>query len=123
VGLVPLLHHGNGLYAGSALVKNCSGSVYIKIINTRNTNKRIIAPEIELEKLDKIAISRLKNSSSRDKDIQTRAVNVSDNIQNTRSRFLRELLRLNHLKKEKTVHVDRIINKYSDLFRLLDKPY
>jgi len=69
-------------------------------------------------------ISRLKNSSPYDKDIQTRAVNamVTDNIQNTQSRSLRELLHLNHLNKEEAIHVDRIINKYSDLFRLRDEP-
>jgi len=29
---------------------------------------------------------------------------------------------LDHLNKEKTAYVDRIINKYSDLFQLPDKP-
>jgi len=86
-GLVPRLHLGDGLYAGNALVKNRDGKAYIKIINTRDTDERIVAPEIELEELDKIATSRLKNSSPCDKDIQTRAVNIMaiDNIQNTRS--------------------------------------
>jgi len=89
--------------ARNALVKNRSGSAYIKIINTRSTDERIIAPEIELEELDKIATSRLKNSSSRDQATNIRpngpaskhTVNViaTDNTQSTRCRSLRELLR------------------------------
>jgi len=69
------------------LVKNRSGSAYIKIINTRDIDKRIVALEIELEELDKIATSHLKNSSPCDKDVWTRAANViaTDNIQSTRS--------------------------------------
>jgi len=59
-GLIPCLHLGDSLYAGNALVKNCSGSAYIKIISTRDTDERIIAPEVELEELDKIAISRFE---------------------------------------------------------------
>jgi len=52
-----------------------------------------------------------------------RAVNVmaTDNIQNTR-RSLRELLRLDHFNKEQVIHMDRIINKYSDLFWLPNEP-
>jgi len=45
---------GNGLYAGNALVKNRGGKAYIKIINTRDTDERIVAPEVELKQLDKI---------------------------------------------------------------------
>jgi len=120
------LYLGDDLYAGNALVKNRDGRAYIKIINTRDTDERIVASEVELEELDKIVISRLKNSSPYDKDIQTRTVNVmvTDNIQNTQntqSCSLRELLHLNHLNKEEAIHVDRIINKYSDLFRLRDE--
>jgi len=61
MGLVSCLHLGDGLYAGNALVKNHGGRTYIKIINTRDTDERTIAPEVELEKLDKIAVSRSKN--------------------------------------------------------------
>jgi len=50
------------------------------------------------------------------------AINLiaTDNIQSTRSHSLRKLL--DHLNKDEAIHVDRIINKYSDLFRLADKP-
>jgi len=53
-----------------------------------------------------------------------RAINVmaTDNIQNTRSRSLRELLRLDHFNKEEVIYVDRIINKYSDMCWLPDEP-
>jgi hypothetical protein len=33
-----------------------------------------------------------------------------------------EFLRLDHLNEEEVYHVDRIINKYGDLFRLPDEP-
>jgi len=33
-----------------------------------------------------------------------------------------KLLHLDHLNKEEAIHVDEIINKYSDLFRLPDQP-
>jgi len=49
-------------------------------------------------------------------------MSATDNIQNTRSRSLWELLHLDHLKEE-AIHVVRIINKYSDLFRLLDEMF
>jgi len=116
------LYLGDYLYTGNALLKNRGGRAYI--INTRDIDERIIALEIKLEELDKIATNRLKNSNFCDKDVQTRVVNVivTDNIQSTRSHSLWELLRLDHLNKDEAIHVDRIINKYSDLFRLLDKP-
>jgi len=118
MGLVPCLHLGDGLYASNALVKNHGGRAYIKIINTRDTDEGIIASEVELEKLDNIAVSRSKKPSPGDRNVQTHAVNViaTDDTQSTRSRSLWELLRLDHLNKEGTIHVDRIINKYSDLF-------
>jgi len=86
MGLVPRLHLGVGMeYAGNALVKNHGGKAYIKIVTTRDTDEKIVAPEVELEKLDKTATSCLKNSSPCNNDVQTRAVNaiVIDNIQST----------------------------------------
>jgi len=47
--LVLCLHFGDGLYAENALVWNRGGRACINIVNTRDTNKRIIAPEVELE--------------------------------------------------------------------------
>jgi len=122
--LVPRLHIGDGLYAGNALVKNRSKRVYIKIMNTWDIDKRIVVPEVELEELDKIATSHLKNSSLCNKDVQMRALNIiaTNNIQTTRSCFLRELLRLDYLNKKEAIRVDRIINKYSSLFQFPDEP-
>jgi len=122
--LVPHLRLVDGLYVKNALVKNCGEGPYIKIINMRDINERIIAPEVELEELDEIATNDLKNSNLYNKDIQTLAVNAIaiDNIQSIRSHSLREHLRLDYLNKKVAIHVDRIINKYNDLFRLLDVP-
>jgi len=39
-----------------------------------------------------------------------------------RNRSLWELLHLNHLNKEEAIHVNRIISKCSNLFRLADEP-
>jgi len=44
-------------------------------------------------------------------------------IFSTRSQSLQEFLRLDHLNNEEAIHMDRIINKYSDLFRLPKEPY
>jgi len=126
-GLVPRLHLGNGLFAGNklvkSLVKNHGGRAYIKIINTRDNDERIIALEVELEELDNIVASRSKKPSPRDRNVQMHAVNViaTDDTQNTRNRCLREHSRLDYLNKEETAYVDRIINKYSDLFQLPDE--
>jgi len=57
------LHLGDDLYAGNALVKNRGGRAYTKIKKKRDADERIVAPEDELEELDKIATNRLKNSS------------------------------------------------------------
>jgi len=67
MGLVPRLHLGDGLYTGNTLVKNRGGSAYIKIIKMWDTDEKIVVPKVELEELHKIATSRLKNSSPRDK--------------------------------------------------------
>jgi len=123
-GLVPHLHLSDGLYAGNALVKNHEGRAYIKIINSRDTDERIITPEVELEELDNIATSRPGKPSPRDRNARMHAVNAitTDDDRSTRNRSLRKLLRLDHLNKKETIHVDRIISKYSDLFQLPDEP-
>jgi len=56
-------------------MKNRDRRAYIKIINTRDTEK-IVVLEVELEELDKIATSRLKNFNSCDKDVHTRALSA-----------------------------------------------
>jgi len=99
----------------NALVKNRGGKACIKIVNTRDINERIVAPEVELEELNKIVISRSKNSSLCNKDVQTRAIAIN-HIQSTRNHPLRKLLHLDHLNKEEAIHMNGIINKYSDLF-------
>jgi len=91
----------------------------------RDADEKIVTPEVELEELYKIATNRLKNFNLCNKDVQMHAVNIiaTDNIQSTRSHSLREFLRLIYFNKEERIHVDRIINKYSDLFRLSDESY
>jgi len=54
---------------GNILVKIHSGRAYIKIVNTQDTDKRIVAPKVKLKELDKITTNRLENSSSCNKDI------------------------------------------------------
>jgi len=43
-GLVPRLRLGDDLYTGNTLLKNRGGRAYIKIINTQNTDEKIIDP-------------------------------------------------------------------------------
>jgi len=123
-GLIPRLHLGDGLYASNALVKNHGGRAYIEIINTRDTDERIIAPEVELEELDNIATSRPGKPSPRDRNVRMHAVNAitTNDDRSTRNRSLRKLLRLDHLNEEEIIHVDKIISKHSDLFQLPDEP-
>jgi len=45
----------------NALVKNCGGRPYIKIICEISTKES--SPEVELEELDEIGINDLKNSN------------------------------------------------------------
>jgi len=73
MGLIPRLHFGDGLHTENALVKKHGGRAYLKIINTRDIDKRIVAPEVDREELDKIATNRLKNSNPCNKDIETRS--------------------------------------------------
>jgi len=123
-GLVPRLDLGEGLYAGDAIVTNRNGRAYIKITNTHDVDKTTIAaPEVELEAIEEIA-PQPKISKKPTKDLRIGEVNeiAIDRTPNTRSDAIKDLLRLVHLNKEEADHVDRIIGKYSDLFRLPDEP-
>jgi len=56
-GLVTRLHLWEGIYAGDAVATNRDGKVYITVINTRDTDAKIVIPRVELERLEKIATS------------------------------------------------------------------
>jgi len=89
----------------------------------QDTDERIIVHEVKLKELNRITISYLKNSSLCMKDIQMRAINaIADYVQSEfYTKFsLWKLLCLD-LNKKEAIHVNRIINKYDDLFRLLDE--
>jgi len=86
-------------------------------------DKTIAAPEVELEAIEEIA-PQPKISKNPTKGLRTGEVNAIaiDRTPNTRSDAIKDLLRLDHLNREEADHVDRIIGKYSDLFRLPDEP-
>jgi hypothetical protein len=88
-----------------------------------DTDRCIDAPEVELEKIERIA-HRPAKSMCRVKGIRTCAVNVvtTDHVPSARNSAVHELLRLDHLDKKEVNHVDKIINKYGDSLRLPDKP-
>jgi len=46
--------------------RRAAEALYIKIINIRDTDEKIIDMQVELEELDKITTSRLKNPGSCD---------------------------------------------------------
>jgi len=48
-GLVTRLLLDDSLYAGNVLIKNRDRRAYIKIMNIRDIDKRIIIPEVESE--------------------------------------------------------------------------
>jgi len=74
-GLVPRLDLGEELYAGNAIVTNRIEKAYIKIANTLDTDRCIDVPEVELEKIERIA-HRPTKSKRRVKGIRSCAVNV-----------------------------------------------
>jgi len=57
-GIVPGFHLGKGIYAGDAVATNCDRKAYIRVINTRNTDAKIVIPRVE--RLKKIATSGLE---------------------------------------------------------------
>jgi hypothetical protein len=122
-GLVPRLDLGEGLYVGNAIVTNRGGKAYIKIANTLDTDRCIDASEVELEKIERIAHHPTK-SKHRVKEVRSCAVNVvaTDHVPSERNSTVHELLRLYHFKEQEVNHIDRIINKYGDLFGLPDEP-
>jgi len=112
-----------GLYAGNAIVINWGGKAYIKIANPFDIDKCIDAPEIELEKIVRIA-HHPRKSKRRVKGVRSCAINMvaMDHISSARNKAVHEFLRLDHLNEEEVNHVDRIIDKYGDLFRIPDDP-
>jgi len=102
-GLVPRL--GDGLYAGNALVKNHGGRAYIEIINTRDTDERIIAPEVELKELDDIATSRPVKPNHRNRNVRMHAVNAmtTNDDRSTRNRSLRKVLWITLTKRKQSM--------------------
>jgi hypothetical protein len=47
---------------------------------------------------------------------------ATDHVPSARNSAVQKLLRLYHLNEEEVNHVDRMINKYGNLFRLPDEP-
>jgi len=112
MGLVPRLHLGDGLYAANTLVKNRGGSAYIKIIKMRDTDEKIVVPEVELEELDKIATNRLKNSKSSLRQIQTHFMQPIIFRVHEVGPYGNFYVWITLTKRKQSI--DRIINKYSD---------
>jgi len=65
MGLVLRFHLGDDRYLRNALVKCRDEKVYIKILNTQDTDEIIVPFEAELEEQDKIASSLKKFQSLR----------------------------------------------------------
>jgi hypothetical protein len=74
-GLVSRLNLGERLYAGNAIVTNRGEKVYIKIANTLDTDRCINVPEVELEKIERIAHKIRQNPNAALK-VRSCAVNV-----------------------------------------------
>jgi len=56
-GLVLHFHLGEGIYAGDAVANNRDDKAYIRMINTRHTDAKIVIPRVDLERLEKIKTS------------------------------------------------------------------
>jgi len=112
---------GEGLYSRDAIITNREKGLTSKSRTREHPDKTIAAPEIEFEAIEEIS-SHFKIPKNLIKGVRTGEVDTIaiDHAQSMRSDAVRKLLRLDHLNKEEACHVDRMIHKYNDLFRLKD---
>jgi hypothetical protein len=55
VGYVPRLSVCEGVYLGDAVVINRGGKAYIQVVNSRDTDRELIVPTVELQELHSIS--------------------------------------------------------------------
>jgi len=96
------------MYAGEI---NRDEKSYIRVINTRDTDTKIVTLRVEWESLEKIAILGPK-LNLRDHNISNRVVYAiaSNYIPINRTRNVRQLLHLDHFNDKEVNHVNEIIN-------------
>lgn len=113
-GYVPHLNIYEGVYLGNALVTNRNDKAYIRMINTNDEEHELIVPTVKLQEIEEIT-KQIPLSEKRG----TVSINTVTS-QNTCERAIqvKSALRLDHLNKEEMQHVSKLVDRYSDLFRL-----
>lgn len=126
-GYIPRLSVGKGIYLGDSIVTNRDGKVCTRIINTNDFDFQFSTPTIELQEIEKISNhpsdefdSNCGNKEMVVNNIQSMPCLTIQTKEHGRVQTIRELLRLDHLNKEESEHVDMFIRKHNDLFRLPD---
>jgi len=118
--LISRLHLGEDIYGEDVLATNRNGIAYIKITNTRETDKTVMISSVKLEDYEILgnSIDELESHNSKKESFNKINTMTTKEIHNNRGKIIRDSLRLNHLNTEEANHINEIIDNYNDLFRL-----
>lgn len=137
-GYVPRINICENVYLGSALVANRDGRALISVINAREIDQEIEIPIIQLEEVEIVSDGRTSgaslfegrasalghgepNSAKNDRTFQVASTTGKTVPRDERKEQIKTLL-LDHLNDEETAHVNKLINKYNDLFHIPSDP-
>ena len=138
-GYVPRINICENVYLGSALVANRDGRALISVINASEIDQEIEIPIIQLEEVEIVSDGRTSgaslfegrasalghgepNSTKNDRTFQVASTTEKTVPRDERKEQIKTLLRLDHLNDEETAHVNKLINKYNDLFHIPSDP-
>lgn len=134
-GYVPRINLGDNVYLGDAIVTNRGGKAFIGIINASEKDREIEIPVVQLEEIEFISrrnpdivaknapnVSPLELETSCNgthiKPSQVAPVSLENELRSPREIQISKLLRLDHLNRDEANHVEKLINKYSDVFQI-----
>jgi len=69
-------HLDKGIYARDVITTNRNGRTYIKIVDIRDIDEKVVIPQVELEEFERIASSYSEHESRNYKGIPTCAINA-----------------------------------------------
>ncbi|KAL6427141.1 hypothetical protein ACFW04_008643 [Cataglyphis niger] len=105
---IPRINLHEDVHLGDVVVTNRGGIAYVGIVNTSEKARIIATPTVELQEIEKFS-SEDTNSGNEENNKVFATTVINDS------------LRLNHLNKEESDHVSRLIDRHQDLFHLLSK--
>lgn len=127
------------IYLGEALVKIQNGKALLEVVNTKDQDFELVLPSIKLQKIEEQSAQNHKITSENEplnkRKIEKRNSATGHGTKNSnptevalvsqatpeggcRSDEVKTLLRLEHLNKEEQQHVQALVGKHNDLFRL-----